>query len=160
VNRYRGRRVILHKVVGAVLLHKRLASLVFCAVFIASLLVSLFVAPRYEATTLLLVGQAMKESEASNNEFQDQTASLVQLARTDVVVLEAARKVGLSRLDPKLGWNENDADGSRHDAEVAALLVHLGKSIAATVEPRSNLLRISYRNTDPMVAAEFVNRLA
>jgi uncharacterized protein involved in exopolysaccharide biosynthesis len=154
--------VILHKVVGAVSRHKRLASFVFFAVFIASLLACLFVAPRYESATLLLVGQATKEplSEGSSNEFRDQIVSLVQIARTDVVLLEAAKKVGLSRLNPKLIWNENDADGPRHDAEIAALLAHLDKSIGAIVEPRSNLLRISYRNTDPVVAAEFVNRLA
>ena len=105
--------MIFHKAMGAVGPHKKLAGLVFGVSLLASLLASLFVAPRYEAATLPLVGQATKaQAPDGPNEFGDQLVSLVQIAKTDAVLLEAAKKVGPSRLNPKLAWNENDANGT------------------------------------------------
>ncbi len=150
------------------------------------------VGERYEAYTLLRVGQGIKDRvtgtiNAPFGEGVDLTSRLDSLARigaTDHVIQQAASQVGPERLAqgfettllaqlrqtaPTLEFlkplynlfperkKKVPDDGQEVDQEMIAGLRNL---ISAKQEGRSDLLRISFRYSDPDVAADYLNKLA
>jgi polysaccharide biosynthesis transport protein len=160
--------------------------------------VYVLVGERYEAYTLLRVGQGIKERAISTNSaFGDgvdlavRIDSLARIGLTDHVIRQAVIKVGRNRVTPKNektlpSWlvqmvrqalsmspqedaksdaPETPAQSELDEAEEAkkldqATIAGLRNRISAKQEGRSDLLRISFRHSDPTVAAEFLNELA
>jgi len=164
------------------------------------------VGERYEAYTLLRVGQGIKERSGPNVgdgvDLQSRMESLSRIAKIDQVVQEAANDVGYDRLAPEsrttllsqfqdavLGyigsaWAWGKEAGPRSmaakesaeppsepqaaseagaqdvsDSRQSAILA-LRERVVAKQEGRSDLLRITFRHTDPRLAAAFLDALA
>jgi uncharacterized protein involved in exopolysaccharide biosynthesis len=139
---------------------------------------------RYEAYTLLRVGQGIKERAAGGNPFGDgidltsRMDSLAKIGATDHVIREATINVGPDRLfDEKhatlfskfrqtisehnfiKAWSEGSDKKDKKELS-HAILGGLRSAISARQEGRSDLLRISFRHQDPSVVADFVNGLS
>lgn len=155
------------------------------SVLLASAAAFLFysaVGDRYEAYTLVRIGQGIKERAAGGNspfgegiDLTSRMDSLAKIGATDHVIRQAALSVGLDRLfDDQnstllaklrravLQYNflnkETKADES--EALSQAVIEGLRGNISARQEGRSDLLRISFKHPNPSVVAEFVNGLA
>lgn len=112
--------------------------------------------------------------------------SVARIATTDYVIREAANQVGLNRFEVRqkptfisdafawlAGWFEyieaNLAPAKTSDSETpsetrvpdpaAVLVSELREKLTWRQEGRSDILRISYRSTNPTLAADFVNNL-
>jgi polysaccharide biosynthesis transport protein len=154
--------LVISKIFAEVLGRKVLFLTVFGAVVALSILACVVLKPRYEAETLLLIGQPMREQSresVSTGEQINQLNSLSQIAVTDSVISEAASRVGLLHLSP----GETDAKNASTETTKTSepiVIAALRRSISAKVDSKSNLLRISFRYPDPAIAAAFVNKLA
>lgn len=139
---------------------------------------------RYEAYTLLRVGQGIKERAASGTPFGDgidltsRMDSLAKIGATDHVIREATINVGPERLFNEKhatlfsrfretiseynfikAWSEGSDKKDKKELS-HAILGGLRGAISARQEGRSDLLRISFRHQDPSVVADFVNGLS
>lgn len=139
---------------------------------------------RYEAYTLLRVGQGIKERAAGGTPFGDgidltsRMDSLAKIGATDHVIREATINVGPERLFNEKhatlfsrfretiseynfikAWSEGSDKKDKKELS-HAILGGLRGAISARQEGRSDLLRISFRHQDPSVVADFVNGLS
>jgi succinoglycan biosynthesis transport protein ExoP len=139
------------------------------------------VGERYEAHTLLRVGQGIKDRAGGSSplgegiDFTSRMDSLARLGATDYVIRLAARNVGPERLfdekQPTL-WTQLQQELSEYDwfpkqskiqesGDISQeAIAGLRSKISARQEGRSDLLKISYRHPDPEIVTEFVNALA
>lgn len=172
--------------------------IVYAALIVTSfgaLLVYGAIGERYEAHTLLRVGQGIKDRSANPDngnlgegvDLASRIDSIARIGATDHVIQLAAANVGYDRLfrDEEEPWltklrhaaraylattfpdyvpaaepiqKANRAiAGTTENLEMIATLRSL---ISAKQEGRSDLLRISFRYPDPVIAADFLNQLA
>jgi polysaccharide biosynthesis transport protein len=138
--------------IAALRRQKIIAATVFLAVFGTTLSVYMLIGERYQAEALLLVGNGYGERLGSGNVLDPNGInSLARLVVTNDVLRDAATKVGFGRLFPNIDALQR-TDGS--------LIAMLRSSVSAQPEGKSDLLKISFRHRDPVVAADFVNALA
>lgn len=126
---------------------------------------------------------------AEGIDLQSRMESLSRIAKIDLVILEAAKNVGYDRLssdsDPTLlarfmAWGSEidlrdvfakqtaepkaqakPADETEEDIERnQAGILSLRDRVNAKQEGRSDLLRITFRHKDPVIAASYLNELA
>lgn len=120
----------------------------------ASIFIYTVITPRYEAETLLLVGNGLKELSSSDDKPALNPSglnTLAEIAETEDVLRDAAMKVGLDRLVPNLDDLPNEID-----FVFSALL----KSLSIKAMSRTDLLKVRFRHPNPTIAAEFANALA
>jgi polysaccharide biosynthesis transport protein len=165
---------------------------IWAAILVASAAAFLFyvaVGERYEAYTLIRVGQGIKEKAAGGSspfgdgiDLTSRMDSLARIATTDHVIRQAALNTGVGRL---FDSNEQSLLAtfrrtiSQYASEYASqfgfpiehkkvredddldqtALAALRDRIAARQEGRSDLLRISFRHSNPAAIADFVNGL-
>ncbi len=141
-----------------------------------ALMVGLLALPqRFEGTALVLAGRNRVEEPGpmgQNNRAAETNASLARIAESDEVVRAAMRDYGVERLS--IGDPEPHASifgrlretvlrlPSGVDAALGRVdgsLTRVKAQLAVRSEPSSDVLRISYRDDDPVVAAEFANAL-
>ena len=168
------------RIVYASVLLTSLVALVLCAV----------IGERYEAYTLLRVGQGIKERTVNTNgpfgdgvDLASRIDSIARIGTTDFVIRQSISQVGKERVTRNkesavLAWFTNILpswlvispikfdflyafDVIEDDKKLGqATISRLRERVSARQEGRSDLLRISFRHQDPKVAAEFVNELA
>jgi polysaccharide biosynthesis transport protein len=137
---------------------------------------------RYEAYTLLRIGQGIKERAASGNgpfgdgiDLASRMDSLAKIGQTDYVVRLAAIGVGPERLfDERQAtllsrfrraiseyiFQRRRPETSGTEGLTQTVLGGLRGATSARQEGRSDLLRISFRHANPTVAADFANELS
>jgi uncharacterized protein involved in exopolysaccharide biosynthesis len=140
------------------------------------------VGERYEAYTLLRIGQGIKERAAGGNspfgdgiDLPGRMDSLAKIGQTDYVVRLAAIGVGPERLFDerqatllsrfrrtisKYILQKRPPETSGTEGLTQTVLGGLRGAISARQEGRSDLLRISFRHADPTAAADFANELS
>ena len=156
---------------------KRIFSIAFVAsmtlVFVAYLLVS----PKYEASSLLLVGQdSIGEPRAGIGTTVETSASMVRIIESEDVIREAVARVGLAKLVTPTGGPSKD--GASHfqifsrvfslftthpPREITALdraVPALRRALDVRYQPNTKIIRISFRHSDPATAAAFVDAIA
>lgn len=154
--------------------NKWLTSIAFAVSIGLAVISYLLVAPRYEASTLLLVGQnAIEESRDIVGSTSDPSAAMVRIIESDDVIRDAVEKVGLASLvDPTTSSNQGGSlAGSMFGGlfqthaqrKVTALdraIPSLSNALDVQREPRTGIIRVSFRHRDPATAAAFVNAIA
>jgi uncharacterized protein involved in exopolysaccharide biosynthesis len=142
-------------------------------VFVAYSLIT----PTFEASTLLVVGQnALEGSPEALGSSQETSTSMVRIVESEEVIRQAVEKVGLTKLVGPIDSSPRGtfqampvigeffsffAPSSRR--EITALdraVPALSNALAVTHEPRSQVIRISFRHKDPVTAANFVDAVA
>ena len=127
---------------AAVWRHKILFLLTAAMVFSSVVLVSLYIQPQYEGSTLLIAGQAGLQQQQAPEGIRKPAETAVALARvaeSEEVVAEAIAKVGLQTL-------VQDIDPNR---------VSISNRLRKLLFPS-----ITLPNKDPVVAANFANAVA
>jgi uncharacterized protein involved in exopolysaccharide biosynthesis len=167
----------LAKSLLAIWRHKFIFGLVTFMSFAAIVLGTLAIEPRYEASTLLIAGQNIIENQDPQKPGTITTPAtqltLIQVAQSDDVIRRAIEVVGLANL---VDLDVNPA-GMSVFARLRSLifvskiqpqsptllevwLPRIKLAIDVKSEPNSNIIHISYRNKDPVVAEQFVNAVA
>jgi polysaccharide biosynthesis transport protein len=148
--------LFIGKVLIAALWRRKIAALAsFLVVVVSALSVYMLVGKRYEAEALLLVGNGIGAigERSGLGSVVDPTGinSLARIAETEDVVRGAATKVGFERLF---------ADLDPAQRKEGTLLSMLRRSMSVHAERKSDVLKISFRHRDAVIAAEFVNALS
>jgi uncharacterized protein involved in exopolysaccharide biosynthesis len=146
-----------------------LSDLVFVACFV--------ITPKFEASTLLVVGQnsldGSSEASRSTSEF---SASMVQIVESPDVIRRAVEQVGLAKLvrstnNPTIGTVRTipviseilslfARPPNREIAAIDRAIPSLSSALEVKRELNSNVIRVSFRHEDPVTAANFVNAVA
>lgn len=141
-----------------------IAATVFILGILSSVLLHSLLDSKYEATASLLIDNG-KQSEANQGADSVFVNSQIELLNSELVLRSAIQSVGDGRLYPK------SADG-----KVSKLLDFLGiarkeisnedrayksaaRALKVQLEPRTSMIRVSFRHEDPRLAASFVNAL-
>jgi uncharacterized protein involved in exopolysaccharide biosynthesis len=148
-----------------------------CSITVISL-ACLTIQPQFEASALLVVRHANPDGPQDDlRRTSEINLSLVEIARSDDVLREAAEEVGVDRLVPpriSLTQKLRDApiigrllsllkkpNGTRSEGTaVDRAPDELNKALAVKLEPNSDIIRISFQHADPAIAAAFVNAVA
>lgn len=159
----------------AVWRHKILFLLTAAMVFSSVVLVSLYIQPVYEGSTLLIAGQAGLQQQAPEGVRKpaETAVALARVAESEEVVAEAIEKVGLQTLVQDIDPNRvSFSDRLRKlvfpgvimpKIELSPIEKYLpGIKLALNVkgELNSDIIRIAFRNRNPVVAANFANAVA
>jgi succinoglycan biosynthesis transport protein ExoP len=177
-----GYQYILANILRIVWRRRRVLYASIVAAAAATFLLYSVTGERYEAYTLLRIGQGIKERAASGNgpfgdgiDLAGRMDSLAKIGQTDYVVRLAAIGVGpervfderqatlLSRFRQAISkyvFQRRPPEKSGTEGLTQAVLGGLRGAISARQEGRSDLLRISFRHADPTVAAAFANELS
>ena len=154
--------------------HKIVFVLIAVLVGAPALLGLLLVRPTYEGTTLLVSGQASlaQGPEQPRNPTVTPEA-LSRIAESEEVVSAAIQKVGLDKVAAgPPGHPESIFQRIRHTlfpsrvppsralSPLEAELPRIKLGLTVHTETNSEVIRISYRNRDPIVAADFANAVA
>lgn len=138
---------------------KVLGFVLACA--IATLVVSLRVTPVYEATAIIDIDRqspsAIIGQEAARMRLNDSDqflATQIKLLQSDSVLRPVAQKFNLLAREGSLSAQDAKLATARQDAPVT-----LGK-LKVTRPPNTYLLMVSYRSTDPKLAADTANAVA
>lgn len=142
-------------IITALRRHKVISLIAVSTVLAFSALAYLLYGAHYKAEALLLVGNGIKERLAPPGTTANDTSgalnSLARIAQTDTVLSEAATKVGYERL-----FAASEREGETN----SILIIKLRRRLSAKPEIKSDILRITFRDSDPVIAAEFVNAVA
>lgn len=159
----------------AVWRHKILFFLTAAMVFSSVVLVSLYIQPVYEGATLLIAGQAGLQQQVPEGirKPAETAVALARVAESEEVVAEAVGKFGLQKLVQDIVPNRLSlSDRLRNlmfpsiilpKVELSPIEEYLpGIMLALSVkgELNSDIIRIAFRNKDPVVAANFANAIA
>lgn len=131
------------------------------AVVLATLLISLRLEPIYESTVTVDVDRqspsAVVGQEATHALFYHDAdqflATQIRLIQSDSVLRPVMERF---KLKPRAGWGWFRQKGPV-DAEEAPVVL---ENLKITRPPKTYLLRISYRSTDPRLAADVANAIA
>ncbi len=144
------------------------------AVFSALMIGVLRISPIYEGSTLLIGGQDTQEvSSDAAHKTPESSAALVRVAESEEVVGEAIDKVGLETLTQGMSPKRVSLferlrkvvfpDIITPHPELPARDIYLPRikqALSVHGEPTSNIIRIAFRNHDPVIAARFANAVA
>lgn len=128
---------------------------------IATAIVSLRLTPVYESTSTLyvdrqeakgIVGQESQSQAYSTLDAESFLASQIRLIQSDSVVRPVAQRYNLLEREKQI---KQESDAAR--AKDAPILL---KQLKVTRPPNTYLLQISYRSTDPQLAADVANQIA
>lgn len=131
------------------------------AVTVAAGLVSLRLTPVFEATATLyvdrqeargIVGQDSRAAAMSPAESEQFLASQVRLIQSDSVVRPVAEQYNLLERERQL-----NVPGDKARAQDAPILL---KNLRIARPPNTTLLQVSYRSSDPRLAADVANQIA
>lgn len=145
------------------ILRRRLWKLIafVAAVVLATAIVSLRLTPVYESVATLyvdrqeakgVVGQDAQVTGYSNLDAESFLASQIRMVQSDSVVRPVAQKFDLLEREKQI---RDPADAPR--AKDAPIVL---KQLRVTRPPNTYLLQVSYRSTDPQLAADVANGVA
>lgn len=154
--------------------HKVVFVLVASTAFAATMLALLAVQPLYEGATLLIGGQSGLEQLADGERRPTENpVALARIAESEEVVSAAIAKVGLDKLTGGTVGNTSSLftrlrrrvfpEMAEPDLTVSPLEVALPRiklALSVRSEINSDVVRIAFRNRDPVVAAQFANAVA
>lgn len=141
-----------------------ISATVFVLGILSALLLHALLDTKYEATASLLIDNG-KQSEANQGFDSVFVNSQIELLNSEFVIRSAIQNVGDGKLYPE-----------RPDSEFSKLLAYLGvaqkkmnnqdrayksaaRALKVQLEPRTSMIRVSFRHEDPRLAASFVNAL-
>jgi uncharacterized protein involved in exopolysaccharide biosynthesis len=131
--------------------------------------------PVYEGTVLLAGGQATpnQSQEQGRKDSDTSIALLTRIAESDEVVKAAASDVGISQLAPPLPPSGPSLFGRlrrylhptayepmTHPGSIDAELGRIKSGLVIRGEQNASIIRISFRNPDPELAARFANSMS
>jgi len=170
----RGLDLASKKILTNVWRHKFVFALVATIIFVPSVLGMLLIRPTYEGTTLLISGQVNTAQQPDQAPKPSVTSeALLRIAESEEVVAAAVQKIGLDKVGS--GPNSHTESifqrvrralfpsriiASRPLSALEAQLPRIKLGLAVHTETSSDVVRISYRNKDPIIAAEFANAVA
>ena len=143
--------------------------------FFVALLSGIFaLEPRYEGIALVFAGQSnAQDANGTPQKVSAKGASLVRIAESDEVIHAAINAVGLDKLFVDAPTMPVSIFGSLRQLFVAedianpaptdtvdAASFQLRNGLTVQAEPNSDVLRISFRDRRPAVAAMFANAIA
>jgi uncharacterized protein involved in exopolysaccharide biosynthesis len=159
--------------------HKFLFTLSAVILFTALMSIVLGLQPRYEGSTLLLARQnpltvgATMDGRPAGTLPEAAQSTFVQIANSDDVLRNAAKAVGLDRLmtsPPPVAaglflrlrsWLFNvPLPRAVGLSAVDASLPRLRAALSVRAEPNTDIIQISYKSSDPVVASAFANAVA
>ena len=159
----------------AVWRHKILFLLTSAMVFSSVVLVSLYIQPVYEGSTLLIAGQAGLQQQVPEGirKPAETAVALARVAESEEVVAEAIEKFGLQNLVQDIDPNRISLSERLRKLVFPSIILPKiklspieqylpGIKLALSVkgELNSDIIRIAFRNKDPVVAANFANAVA
>ena len=161
--------------VGSSLWRRKLTfALVSSIVFVLLFSAALTLQPVYESSAVVLGGQGnIEQSPGSPHTLPETSLSLSRIAESDEVVRAAVERVGLPRLVPDgdthvasvfarlrsyLYGDSEPADGSITQMDMALPAIHANLIVRA--QPNSDVVSISFKSYDPVLARDFVNAVA
>lgn len=172
-------QLIISNIVPILMERKRTILACIAAACAVAFLVYASLGERYEPYTLLRVGQGIKDRSIGSAgsplgegvDLVSRIDSLARIVTTDHVIRLAANAVGMDRLFNekeaplivKLKWRAIravDAADDDKDLTERAVISALRDLISTKAEGKSDLLRISFRYPDPVIATDFLNALA
>lgn len=115
-----------------------------------------YIPPSYEAAAYLIVGKSWLEKDQGSGERREGALNTdVQIAKSHRVIRSAVEEFGVQELYPSI---ERPAveNATKQDAAVA----RVAQAYSVRAEKGSNVLKISFRHSDRIKAAAFVNLLA
>jgi len=133
----------------------------------------LMIVPVYEATTALVIGQNAPDSRQDPaRKSTTEAATLAHVAGSEEVIRDAITAVGVSRLklgDPTMGnglggrlrafFSKTKPEEPEKISPEDVAVAQLKNAISVRTDPSSDVIRISFRNVDPALAALFANAL-
>ena len=153
--------------------HKALFLFISSVVFVPAMLLLLFISPTYEGTTWLISGQASLAQEHNQPRPATTSEALSHIAESEEVVLAAVRRIGPDKVGGgPLGHRQSVYQRVRQSlfptravvspvvSPLEADIPRIKLGLAVHTETSSDVIRISYRNKDPNVAADFANAVA
>ena len=159
----------------AVWRHKLLFAFTSATVFIGIAAGSLYIRPVYEGSTLLIAGQTGLQQPVPEGARRpaDTAIALARVADSEEVVAEAIEKVGLQNLVQDLTPNRMSISDRLRKLVFPSMtlpkvepsptdmyLPGIKSALSAKGELNSDIIRIAFRNRDPVVAADFANAVA
>ena len=142
--------------------------------FTVALVAMLRIQPMYEGATLLISGQmSLEQLPDSSHKPAETPEALARIGDSEEVVGDAIEKVGLSRL--ALGGrpdHESLFARLRHAvfpsrvepaplrSALDAAIPQIKQHLTVHTETSSDVIRISFRDKDPLIAAQFANAVA
>jgi len=165
----------LMTVVTSVWRHKVMMAFCASAGVILSVFVYLMLTPVYEASTALIIGQNAPDSrpDPARKSTTTEAATLAHVAASEEVIRGAIKAVGVNRL--KLGnvtlgnglggrvrafFSERKPEEPEKISSEDVAVAQIRNAIAIRADPNTDVIRISFRNSDPAIAALFANALA
>ncbi|QPF90264.1 GumC family protein [Bradyrhizobium commune] len=141
-----------------------IAAAVFFSGVISAVALHALLDTKYEATASLLIDNG-KQSDSNLGSDSVFVNSQIELLNSELVLRSAIQSVRDDKLYPK-----------RPDSEFSELLAYLGvpqkrmnnedrayklaaQALKVQLEPRTSMIRVSFRHGDPRIAASFVNAL-
>ncbi|MFT8246081.1 GumC family protein [Roseomonas sp. BN140053] len=154
--------------------HKLILVATSLLVFVPVFLFMLSLQPRYEAATLLITGQGDLERRPGEARRTNETpASLTRIALSEEVVVSAIGKVGLQNLVGPVQPASSSifarlrqavfpslVEPQREVTPIEAALPRISAGLNARGEPNSDIVTISFRHPDPVIAAQFSDAVA
>ena len=154
---------------------RRLTSLTFCLVAGATMAIALRANPSFNASASLMVGPGTAEhsSEAAPR-MTRMIESFARIAGSQEVVRSAVEKVGLERLIGPLEesaqvseaerwmrkiWPETPAAAPKI-TPIEQAMPEIAKALTIKAELSSDIVNISFKHKNPLIAAEFANAVA
>jgi uncharacterized protein involved in exopolysaccharide biosynthesis len=170
-NEYEG----LLKLARVISREKRIISIAFAVSIALAFVAYSLVSPKYEATSLLLVGQnSIGEQRADIGTAVETSSSMVSIIQSEDVIRDAVGRVGLLTLVPANDVLKDDRSRSgifsrpfsflttHPKKEITALdqaVPALRRALDVSYQPNTKLIHISFRHPDPATATAFVDAI-
>ena len=131
----------------------------------ATAVVSFRLTPVYESTATLyvdrqeargIVGQESQAQSYSNLDAESFLASQIRLLQSDSVVRPVAQRYNLLEREKQFNRAEDSSDRVTRAKDAPIVL----KQLRIARPPNTYLLQVSYRSTDPQLAADVANQIA
>jgi uncharacterized protein involved in exopolysaccharide biosynthesis len=141
---------------------------VFLIVAMLGVAAATWVKPTYPAQSSLLVrlssdyvydprvGDAARGAVANSDQV---IQSEVAILSSNAIKEKAIQDIGLARIDPKLGAAYARADLTRQHSIMGAAIKQMTTKLKIVTAPDTSVVRVTYSNHDPLVAALVLNTL-
>ncbi|MDJ0391467.1 hypothetical protein QMO56_25515 [Roseomonas sp. E05] len=158
--------------VGAIWKQRLIFLLITSAAFATSTVAILSLKPVYEGTTLLLAGQSSLETTREPVRPQGNNAvALTQIAQSNEVIQAAITAIGAGYAPPPPSGKHSLINEARERlfgpisaverplSPMAGAIADVRERLRVRSEANSNVLQISFRDPDPVLAARFANAI-
>ena len=151
---------------------RRVITLSFVTVLLAAFTVAIFSKNEYEAETKILVEQTRQDpivtlsptESTAPNDIADLTEedinSEVGLLQSNDVLAKVVTACGLDQIDSRSWYRRLLPESHDKNIRIARAVANLGQTLRIEPVKKSNLIAVSYRSSDPVLASRVVNTLS